>query len=145
MKNLCKILLFYNIFLVTENDNRFAPGTESNGNPWDNPNRKEEEPYQMKVISNSMTAAIQGEEKQKGMAAGVVVKTIIALIVCGALIFGGKAIVSVVMPEGEDITDLLKNDAAAIASQLGDSETSAYNGMIVWLLPSMIQPIALLG
>lgn len=104
---------------VTENNNRFTPGTESNGNPWDNPNRREEEPYQTKVISNSMTAAIQGEEKQKGMAAGIVVKIIIALIVCGALIFGGKAIVSVVMPEGEDITNLLKSDAAAIASQLG--------------------------
>ncbi|MCM1159157.1 MAG: hypothetical protein NC300_12590 [Bacteroidales bacterium] len=89
-------------------------------NPWDIPNMPEDkEPYQTTVISNSMTAAIQGEEKQGNPAAKAVRTIIMALVVGAVLIFGGRAVVSVLMPEGEDITDLLRKDAATIAKELG--------------------------
>ncbi len=90
-------------------------------NPWDSPNSmfQEDEPFQVSRIQNSMTATIQGEEKQGNPIVSTIVKIVMALVVCAALFLGGKAIVSVVMPEGKDITGLLKKNADAIASELG--------------------------
>lgn len=102
-------------------DNREMSNSVQEGeNPWDNPNKPElEEPYHTKVITNAMTAAIQGEEKQDNSLVKAVRMLIVALLVGAVLIFGGKAVVSVMMPEGEDITALLKQDAGAISKSLG--------------------------
>ncbi|MDE6433168.1 MAG: hypothetical protein K2L07_02925 [Lachnospiraceae bacterium] len=102
-------------------DNKEMSNSVQDGeNPWDNPNQPElEEPYHTNVITNTMTATIQGEEKQENSLTKAVRMLIVALLIGAVLIFGGKAIVSVMMPEGEDITTLLKQDAGAIAKSLG--------------------------
>ncbi len=89
-------------------------------NPWDNPNQSLDDSFEEpKVIYNSSMADLQGQQKQSNPFSGIIVKAVIAMIVCALLIFGGKAIVSVMMPEGEDITPLLTKKADVIASQLG--------------------------
>lgn len=98
-----------------------AVGAEQDVNPWDVPGRvtEEEEPYQVKSISNSMTTTIQGQKQQGNSIVNAIIKLIIATLICGVLIYGGKVIVSVVIPEGEDITALLTKNSDAIAAELG--------------------------
>lgn len=105
---------------TTNGNSQFSMGTEEQSNPWDVPNVLEEnEPYRGKIINNTMTATIQGQEKQRNSGIDIFVKFVVVLIVCAVLVFGGKAVVSVIMPEGEDITNLLRSDANTIATQLG--------------------------
>lgn len=85
--------------------------------PWDNPiDDLYEEP---KVIYNSAMADLQGQQKQGSPFVGILLKALIAMVVCAVLIFGGKKIVSVVMPEGKDVTPLLVKKADVIATELG--------------------------
>lgn len=112
--------------LKGENENSRATGQNiaeqtPGSNPWDAPNSsmQDGEPYSVKSVHNSVTATIQGQEKQGNPIAGVIAKIVIALAVCAALVFGGKSIVSVVMPEGQDITTLLTQNENQIASALG--------------------------
>ena len=89
-------------------------------NPWDNPNKDLEDLYdEPKVIYNSSMADLQGMQKQSNPVAGVVVKALIAFVVCAILLVAGKGIVSVVMPEGEDITALLTKKANVMEAELG--------------------------
>ena len=112
--------------LKGDGDNSLSEGqvtenVEKTVNPWDVPGKgmEEDAPYQTKTIHNSMTATIQGQEKQDNPIVTAIVRIIIGLVVCAVLFLGGKAIVSVVMPEGEDITNLLTRDANTIAAELG--------------------------
>lgn len=101
--------------------NSVGPSTKEE-NPWDIPGKQNsvasdyEEP---KVIYNAAMADLQGQQKQENPITGAIVKTVIALVICGALFLIGKQIVSVVKPEGQDITALLKNRGDAIAGELG--------------------------
>ena len=90
-------------------------------NPWDVPGKEDdllkiEEP---KVVYNTAMAEMQGKQKESNPVAGMIVKIIIALVVCGLIIFVGKKIVSVVRPEGEDITKYLGQNANTVAKELG--------------------------
>lgn len=93
---------------------------KKDANPWDNPNKAMDDLYdEPKVIYNSSMADLQGQQKQGNPIVDILVKALVALVVCAILIFGGKYIVSIVMPEGEDITPLLTKKADAIAAELG--------------------------
>lgn len=48
-----------------------------------------------------------------------IIKVIMAFVIVGALVFGGKAIVSVVIPAGEDITEYVNKSEKEISSGLG--------------------------
>lgn len=89
-------------------------------NPWDNPNKGLDDLYdEPKVVYNSSMAELQGMQKQGNPMVGIFVKAIVALVVCAILLFVGKKIVSVVMPEGEDITNLLTQRAEVMEQELG--------------------------
>lgn len=79
----------------------------------------EKEPYRVNTIPSDSMILQREKEREKNQITGMVVKIVVAFLVCGILIFGGKKIVSILLPEGEDITNLLKKDANAIASELG--------------------------
>ena len=56
-------------------------------NPWDNPNKDLEDLYdEPKVIYNSSMADLQGMQKQSNPVAGVMVKALIAFVVCAILL-----------------------------------------------------------
>ena len=79
----------------------------------------EEEPYRINRIQDGDVFFVREKEREKNQTINMVVKFVAAFLICGLLIFGGKQIVSILMPEGDDITNLLKRDANAIASELG--------------------------
>lgn len=91
----------------------------SENNPWDYKTNVEldDEPYH--IIQNSVTASIQGQEKQGNPLKDIITKLVTAFVVCLVLIFGGRYVVSSLMPDGRDITELLKKDANSIATELG--------------------------
>lgn len=88
-------------------------------NPWDAPKAKDDLFEEPVVVYNTVTAQAAGERNEDNPIGGMIVKIIVAFVVCGVLIFGGKKIVSVLMPEGTDITPILKENSDVIASQLG--------------------------
>lgn len=90
---------------------------EKSNNPWDYEDMTEE-PYQTTVLNSVMVADIQGMERQGNKVVQMIVKLIIWLVIGAFLIFFGKLIVSKVMPEGTDITNLLRSNEAMIASEL---------------------------
>lgn len=99
--------------------NRISRYEEEEGNnPWDYEDMKEE-PYQTTVVSNAMAADIHGEERQGNKLVQVLIKLAIWLGIGAVLLFVGKQIVSKVMPEGKDITGLLRSNEAAISAELG--------------------------
>ena len=79
----------------------------------------EEEPYHMNTLPSDAAISMRKKENEKNQLIGMLVKFVIAFLVCGALIFEGKEIVSILLPEGEDITNLLKKDGNVIAAELG--------------------------
>lgn len=79
----------------------------------------EEEPYQTVTI-NCTNIETEDERKNQKSLAMSAVRTMIILFIVGLIVIGvGKAIVSIVMPEGEDITPLLTDNAKTIAAELG--------------------------
>lgn len=67
------------------------------------------------IVSNNVPVSSDNGNQ----AAGAIIKVIIAFIIVGALVLGGKAIVSVIMPAGEDITEYINKNEAAVSSGLG--------------------------
>lgn len=95
-------------------------------NPWDNPNGGKidldyEEP---KVVYNAVTAEAQALQKEGNPVVSLIIKIVIALAVCGLILFVGKQIVSTVMPEGIDITNYLKKDESTLQRELGETFTN---------------------
>lgn len=88
-------------------------------NPWDYKKNAEFEEEPCLIIHNSVTASIQGQEKQANPIKVGIIKLIIALMIGVVLFFGGKYIMSILSPEGMDITSILNKDADTIASVLG--------------------------
>lgn len=99
-------------------------------NPWDGP-KKEQNPWDVagqeddllkmdepKVVYNTAMAEAQAKQKESNPIVGMILKMIVALAVCGLVIFAGKMIVSVVLPEGEDITQLLDKKEDVVAKEL---------------------------
>jgi len=90
-------------------------------NPWDVPEKEEvdlkiEEPV---MLYNTSMAELKAQQKESNPLVGAFFKIIIALVVCGIIMFVGKQIVSVVRPEGQDITNLLNKKESEIAAELG--------------------------
>lgn len=99
--------------------NDLKPNHENeNKNPWDY-EKPLDNSYEKPVITTSLKSNTVNEAAVKPTAGVTIVKLIIALIVCGALILIGKGIASKALPEGEDITAVLKKSESAIAQQLG--------------------------
>lgn len=79
----------------------------------------EGELYQTVTINHTNIETGEAKKNQKSLALSAV-GTIIILFIVGLIVIGiGKAIVSVVMPEGEDITPFLTGNADSIAAELG--------------------------
>lgn len=93
--------------------------SETETDPWAYKTKDEfeEKPYRMS--SDTVTAAMQGKKKRGNPIKKGIMSLITAFVVCAILVFGGKYIVSILMPEGRDITALLNKDADSIASELG--------------------------
>lgn len=101
-----------------------APKKETN--PWDVPGKEDdllnmEEP---KVVYNTVMAEAQAKQKESNPIVGMFIKMVVALAVCGLVIFVGTKIVSVVMPKAIDVTPLLNADSRTIQSELGETFTS---------------------
>lgn len=87
----------------------------------------EEDPWEYKgvknrnnTISSEPMVNMELNDSRNGNAiVNTVVKIILAFIVVGMAIFGGKKIVSIVMPEGVDITEYVNKDEKDIANGLG--------------------------
>ena len=67
------------------------------------------------VVTNSVSS----NDKNGNSVIGGIIKVVMAFIIVGVLIFGGKAIVSVVLPSGEDITEYVNKSEKDVASGLG--------------------------
>lgn len=90
--------------------------------PWDYSKDNMEDMYEEpKVVYNSSMADLQGQQRQESLLQNVTKKLVVALIVGAILIFGGKAIVSVVMPEGIDVTSHLNKQEAVLAKELEET------------------------
>lgn len=101
----------------SETDNPSVQPSAAEENPWDyKGNETKQEPY--RVTANTVSPAVQVDKGQDNSIMSVLVKIVIALVIGAILIFGGKGIVSVLMPEGEDITSLINKDCNTIASEL---------------------------
>lgn len=97
---------------LTEAEQKSNPAT-GEWSPW------EEEPYQTVAVNNTVPNSEQ-MTKESGNVIVSAIRTIMILLIIGLVIlFASKAIVSVVMPEGEDITPLLTSNADTIATTLG--------------------------
>ena len=87
--------------------------TAGEWSPW------EEEPYQTLEVNNTVSNPEQMTEETRNFIVPAI-RMIIILLIIGSIIFvASKAIVSVVMPEGEDITSLLTSNADTVAAKLG--------------------------
>lgn len=98
----------------------FGEVSNEEQNPWDVPGKQNddlrlEEPIE---LYNSTMAELQGKSKDGSPVIDLLIKVTIAMMVCGLVIFCGKQIVSVIKPEGEDITAMLQNTESMIASDL---------------------------
>ncbi len=102
-------------------------------NPWDVP-KKEQNPWDVskdesmdlkfeepKVVYNTAMAEVQAKQKESNSVVGVITKMIVALAVCGLVIFAGRQIVSKLMPEGIDITKQLTLDSNKLQAELGET------------------------
>lgn len=90
--------------------------------PWDYSKDNMEEMYEEpKVVYNSSMADLQGQQRQETPAQNVIKNVVLALIIGVIMIFGGKAIVSVVKPEGIDITSDLNKSEDGLAQELEET------------------------
>lgn len=107
----------------TQNTNDHLSKNDLEGgeaDPWDVPQRKlEDEPYSIKTTNNTTTATLVGEGRKQSPSGGMLVKLVVALVVCGFMILVGKIVVSNFVTEGEEISHLLAKSEADIAKELG--------------------------
>ena len=65
-----------------------------------------------------VTRGVSDSDNNSSVVGGIV-KVVMAFIIIGALVFVGKAIVSVIFPAGEDVTDYVNKSEKTIANDLG--------------------------
>ena len=94
--------------LKGESNNTENKRNGEQNNPWDVPEKRDvldiEEP---KVIYNTAMADAQAKQKGNGLIVGTIIKMVIIFMVCGLIMFAGKKLVSVFVPEGQDVTTML--------------------------------------
>lgn len=86
--------------------------------PWES-GRLIDENYHTSVLKSDLDANIYESRNTGGKFMQALAKLVVVLMLGVALIVTGKWIISIAMPEGRDITNLLKTDEAALASELG--------------------------
>lgn len=96
------------------NDNQYQK-KEPAANPWDYENMREE-PFQTTVNTSSLAAEVHGIDPPENHAKNAVMKVVILLAIGFSLVLICKLIL--LMQKGKDITDYLRCDEAAIASEL---------------------------
>lgn len=105
--------------LKGESNNTENKRNNEQNNPWDVSEQRAvldiEEP---KVIYNTSMAEMQAKQKGNGEIVGTIIKIIIIFMVCGLVVFAGKKLVSVLVPEGQDITTMLNWKENEISTSL---------------------------
>ena len=105
--------------LKGESNNTENKRNNEQNNPWDVSEQRAvldiEEP---KVIYNTSMAETQAKQKGNGEIVGTIIKIIIIFMVCGLVVFAGKKLVSVLVPEGQDITTMLNWKENEISTSL---------------------------
>lgn len=105
--------------LKGESNNTENKRNNEQNNPWDVSEQRAvldiEEPI---VIYNTSMAEMQAKQKGNGEIVGTIIKIIIIFMVCGLVVFAGKKLVSVLVPEGQDITTMLNWKENEISTSL---------------------------